>query len=198
MISVIMPCYNQARFMQDALDSIKAQTYKDFEIICVIDGAIDNSQEIADKEADVVVVQENKGVASALNAGLEKAKGEYICVLSQDDMLDPTYFERAIGHDITTSDIEYFGERKEFIKIPALWGKISENNQIHGSSVFKRFGKWNEKAEHYCDWELWIRLQKAGYKLHYIEEPLLKVRTHEGQISNKERPDLDEYIKSTA
>lgn len=198
MISVIMPCYNQGRFMRDAIDSIKAQTYRDYEIICVIDGAIDESLDIAKKEADITIdLGKNYGVARAMNVGFRHAKGEFICVLSQDDMLESTYFEQAMksGADIFTSDIQYFGDKNECVKIPAKWDEIKINNQIHGSSVFRKEKEWDEKAEHYCDWKMWASL--ADKTLHYEPKPLLLVRTHSGQISNNPRPDLDEYVRQS-
>jgi glycosyltransferase involved in cell wall biosynthesis len=197
-ISCIIPCYNQGQYMQDAISSIKVQTYRDYEIICVIDGAKDESKEIAMRDADIVVdLKKNYGVAKALNAGFRKAQGEFICVLSQDDMIEPTYFEQAIksGADIFTSDIQYFGDKNEYVRIPAKWDEIKKNNQIHGSSVFRKVCEWDEKAEHYCDWKMWVTL--ADKKLHYEPKPLLLVRIHEGQISNNPRPDLDEYIRQS-
>lgn len=98
MISVIVPIYNAEKYLYDCLVSILNQTYKDFEVICVNDGSLDNSasicQEFVDKDARFILInQENGGVSSARNRALKDAKGDYICFVDSDDMIECHYLE---------------------------------------------------------------------------------------------------------
>lgn len=82
-ISVIVPCYNQEKYIAECLDSVLAQTFKDYEIIVVNDGSIDNSLEVIKRYADkydciTVIDQKNAGVVAARNTAIERAKGKYI------------------------------------------------------------------------------------------------------------------------
>jgi glycosyltransferase involved in cell wall biosynthesis len=91
-VSVVVPCYNQARFLGEAIESVLSQGYTDFEIIVVDDGSKDGTQEVASgyaKENSRVrlVSQENRGLAAARNRGLAEARGEYVVFLDSDDRL---------------------------------------------------------------------------------------------------------------
>jgi glycosyltransferase involved in cell wall biosynthesis len=91
-VSVVVPCYNQARFLGEALESVLSQGYTDFEIIVVDDGSKDGTQEVAAgyaKENSRVrlISQENRGLAAARNRGLAEARGKYVVFLDSDDRL---------------------------------------------------------------------------------------------------------------
>lgn len=96
MISVIVPVYNVEEYLPACLESIKRQTFKDYEVILVDDGSPDNSGRICDEYVDKninwrVIHQENGGLSSARNSGLNVAKGEYICFVDSDDTVDDNY-----------------------------------------------------------------------------------------------------------
>lgn len=98
MISVIIPIYNAEAYLHDCLESVQKQTYKDFEVICVNDGSQDNSadtcQRFVDKDKRFRLInQENGGVSSARNRALKEAKGEYVCFVDFDDVIDKFYLE---------------------------------------------------------------------------------------------------------
>ena len=98
LVSVIVPVYNVEKYLKRCLDSIIEQTYKNIEIILVDDGSTDRSGEICDEykkrdERIVLVRQKNKGVASARNSGLKKAKGELICFIDPDDFVKKEYVD---------------------------------------------------------------------------------------------------------
>ncbi len=96
MISVIIPCYNQAHFLYEAIESVLAQTHHDFEIIVVDDGSTDSTAEVAAGHPDVRYVrQPNRGVATARNTGLRESEGEYLVFLDADDHLLPAALEMA-------------------------------------------------------------------------------------------------------
>lgn len=121
MISVIVPVYNSAAYLENCIDSILCQTYGDLEIICVNDGSTDDSlkllQELALRDSRVrVLSQDNMGVASARNAGLEIARGEYIAFVDSDDELQPDMYELLVGlAGEHSSDITHCGYRKIYL-----------------------------------------------------------------------------------
>lgn len=98
LISVIMPVYNTAKYLEKTLNALKCQTYENIEFIIIDDGSTDNSAEICDKFADSdnrfkVIHQENKGVCAARNRAISEAKGEYIGFCDSDDLPDNDLYE---------------------------------------------------------------------------------------------------------
>ena len=98
-ISVIVPIYNSAAYLPDLVQSIQAQTMRDFEVIFINDGSTDGTAlfldnlETTDAFPTTVIHQQNSGVSAARNRGLEAAQGEYICFVDADDLLSPNYLE---------------------------------------------------------------------------------------------------------
>lgn len=102
MISIIVPIYNAERYLNDCLDSILRQTYTDYEVICVNDGSTDQSASICQKYVDMdsrfyLYTQENGGVSSARNRALKEAKGDYICFVDSDDMIETHFLENLLS-----------------------------------------------------------------------------------------------------
>lgn len=118
MISVIVPIYNNAPYLEQCLTSILFQTYSDLEIICVNDGSTDESLKIlhtiAQKEPRITVLsQENAGVSAARNAGLDVAKGEYIAFVDSDDELEPDMYKMLLNLAVEhQADIAHCGYKK--------------------------------------------------------------------------------------
>lgn len=99
--SVIIPLYNKAPYVRKALESVCAQTYRDYELIVINDGSTDNSAFVADEYLKTtdgidyqIINQLNAGVSAARNAGVAQAQGEYLAFLDADDWWGPTYLER--------------------------------------------------------------------------------------------------------
>src|SRR5215212_9805350 len=91
LVSIIIPCYNQAYFLGEAIDSILAQGYPHFEIVVVDDGSTDNTAEVAARYLEVRCIrQDNRGQASARNTGLHQSRGSYLVFLDADDRLLPS------------------------------------------------------------------------------------------------------------
>jgi len=90
-VSVIIPCYNQARFLAEAIQSALDQDYPNKEVIVVNDGSPDNTREVAAAFGDriIYIEQPNNGAAGARNAGIRASKGEYIAFLDADDVCLP-------------------------------------------------------------------------------------------------------------
>ena len=153
-ISIILPVYNTAKYLCLCLDSLKKQTLKDIEIICINDGSTDNSLDILKsyQENDSrfkILTQNNQGQSSARNRGIQEAKGEYIGFVDSDDYIEQTMFEKLYHNalindsDITMCDINTF-EDKEPIKFQNdpymtldLFSKEFDNITFNYSSTSK-------------------------------------------------------------
>ncbi len=101
LISVVIPCYNVAKYIKGCLDSVLAQTFKSFEVICVIDGSPDNTAELIseyDDERIRVIIQDNRGLAGARNTGINASRGIYVALLDADDLWLPTKLEEHFKH----------------------------------------------------------------------------------------------------
>ena len=100
LISIVIPVYNAEKYLRACLDSVLAQTYKNWEAICVNDGSSDNSakilEEYAAKDARFHIInQQNSGVSTARNTGLRQTTGKYIYFMDADDIVSPYLFELA-------------------------------------------------------------------------------------------------------
>ncbi|WP_455538718.1 glycosyltransferase family 2 protein [Terrisporobacter sp.] len=110
-ISIIIPVYNTAMYLEQCLNSIHKQTFKDYEVICVDDGSSDNSYEILEKYKTIiknykVIYQENQGVSITRNTGLKHVNGDYIVFIDSDDYVEENFLERLYNEaSKTKSDI---------------------------------------------------------------------------------------------
>jgi glycosyltransferase involved in cell wall biosynthesis len=109
LVSVIIPCYNQAQYLDETLQSVLNQTYKNWECLIINDGSLDYTEEIAKKWAEkdarfVYLKKDNGGLSSARNLGLKNAKGNYIQFLDSDDYISSTKFELSLKAFATSVD----------------------------------------------------------------------------------------------
>lgn len=146
MVSVIIPFYNRAKFLEDALNSVLAQTYTDWECIIVDDGSTDNSKEIAIKFSQrdsrfKYIYQTNKGASAARNAGLNEIRGDWVQFLDSDDIIEPEKLKKQIltasklpVHEniIMYSGYKYGKEDNIYEELPGLenYSFISDNKFI--------------------------------------------------------------------
>lgn len=142
-ISIIVPVYKVEPYIHKCVDSILAQTFKDFELILVDDGSPDNCGQICDEYAQKdsrvkVIHKENGGVSSARNVGIDTALGEYITFIDPDDIIEQNMyqvlFEHAIKYsaDIVVCPIRSFNEVEGTISISTVWleGNILDKKNI--------------------------------------------------------------------
>ena len=113
MISIIVPVYNSEKYLDECLRSIQKQSYSNFEVICVNDGSPDNSADICQRFVDKdkrfrLINQENGGVSSARNRALKEAKGEYVCFVDSDDVIDLLKIWTLVSKDTNSNPFAQF------------------------------------------------------------------------------------------
>jgi len=128
LVSVIIDNYNYGHFLEQAIDSVLEQTYKNFELIVVDDGSIDNSREVIESYGDrlIAIFQANAGQGEALNTGIERAKGEIICFLDADD-----YFHK----DKLAKVVASFIDHPDWVQIGHCWISVDAEGVPIGSST---------------------------------------------------------------
>lgn len=207
-ISVVIPTYNHDRYIGACIESVLGQTYRDFEVIVVDDGSTDGTARVVSEYGDQVryLHKENGGTSSALNAGIEAARGEYLAWLSSDDRYAPTKLAKQIAQLETHPQLRISHTAfhhtdkngvilKTSILTPQEAASISvatllKGNPVNGSSILfhrscvERVGTFDESLQGTEDWEMWIRL--AGcYQFGYVPEPLLFYRWHDANFTHK-------------
>jgi len=199
-VSVVIPCYNQAQYLDESLASIFNQTYTNWECIIVNDGSPDNTEEIArkweTKDARFIYVsKENGGVSSARNVGIEKANSDYILTLDADDKFEASFMEKALRVVLDNPEIGivsswgmFFSADKKHQVFKSTAKSITDflfhNGVNMGSSLYRKecwekAGKYDGDVRNgYEDWEFYLRVSALGWKVHVIEEVLFFYRQH--------------------
>ncbi|MDT8861092.1 glycosyltransferase [Alkalihalobacillus sp. MEB130] len=148
-ISIIVPIYNVEKYLKQCLDSILAQTFKDFELILVNDGSPDNCGEICEEYAKndyrvIVIHKENNGVASARNSGIEIAKGEYVGFVDPDDDIEPNMYEVLYEQaslffaDMVVCPIKTINLKTKETKVSTVWETVDrpiDKNNIKANII---------------------------------------------------------------
>ncbi|MGH9799036.1 MAG: glycosyltransferase family A protein, partial [Blastocatellia bacterium] len=125
-VSIIIPAYNLAPYIAETLDSVFAQTCRDFEIIVINDGSTDDTEErIAPYRNRIVYIrQENRGVMAARNVGLQAARGRYIALLDGDDLWLPNFLEVLVGMLEADPDLSVAYPNARYFGWPKHDGKL--------------------------------------------------------------------------
>lgn len=197
LVSIIIPCYNQARFLEESVGSALAQTWLNIEVIVVDDGSTDpESVAILDAFAMPgvrLIRQENKGRSGVRNAAIRAARGTYILPLDADDILEPEYAAEAValmqndpGLGIVTCGVRYFGFTEGVWELPPCGVEnMLFENCIHISSLFLR-EDWEKTGGFdegigtiYEDYDFWLSILELGKRAVRIEKPLLRYRKHD-------------------
>ncbi|MEG3864454.1 glycosyltransferase [Microcoleus sp. Z1_B2] len=207
LISVIIPCYNQAHFLSQAVTSVINQTYKNWEIIIVNDGSLDTTSTAAKKLIATnpqhqirLIEQANQGISRARNTGISAASGEYIMPLDADDILDPNalicLLEICLKSKvpcIAFGSYQLFGNEKRTVPSYDLYSpeNIKQSNMIHPSSLYHK-SVWNlvngykaEMKEGYEDWEFWVNCHKHSIPFFGTREIVLNYRQVHGSRNEK-------------
>lgn len=200
LVSIIVPCYNQAQYLDESLNSVLNQTFTDWECIIINDGSTDITEEVSLKwevkdSRFTYIYQENGGVSSARNLGIGKAKAAFILTLDADDKYEVTFLEKAMTVLVHQPEIgivgswgRYFTDEKQLQVLKSTAESVNEflfcNGANNGSSLFRKacweqVNGYDENPENgFEDWEFYLRVCALGWNVHIIEEVLFFYRQH--------------------
>ena len=207
-ISVVIPCYNQGRYLDDAIDSVLLQSFADLEMIVVDDGSTDPETcsilSRLDREKTRLVRRENGGLAAARNSGVRVADGGYILPLDCDDRIAPDYLRQA--HGVLKSDpscgivyckAEKFGAEQGDWSLPTFSRRrMALGNLIFCSALYRRCdwlqtGGYDEKLRQgWEDWDFWLALLELGRTVHCLPYTGFYYRKHELSMARAMSPEL--------
>lgn len=208
LVSIVVPCYNQAHFLNEALQSVLSQTYKNWECIIVNDGSPDDTDMIAQQwcESDnrfKYLEKINGGLSSARNAGVKKCSGKYIVALDADDILRSDFLEKmipALDKDeslgIVSCYTKFFtGEIENTIGELRPKGNnykyLLYVNQLVATSVYRKkcwekVGGYDENLMNgFEDWEFWISITKSGWNYYVLKDFLFLYRKSKNSMLTK-------------
>ena len=199
-VSVVVTCFNLGVYLDEALASVRAQTFKDYEVCLVDDGSTDERtrQALRTVGSDVaVVVSTNQGLPAARNLGVSRTSGEFICAVDADDVLAPTLLERSVSWldanpslAFVSHWLEAFGDQRWFWKPERCdFPKLLDANTVNGAALVRRsaveaVGGWDETMRDGLeDWNFWITLVERGYRGDIIPEILFRYRQRPDSMS---------------
>jgi glycosyltransferase involved in cell wall biosynthesis len=209
-VSVIVPAYNVTEFIRDALDSLRAQTFRDFETIVVNDGCPDtvNLERTLEPYRDEIVYlrKENGGLASARNAAIRAARAPLIALLDPDDIWEPEYLEVQTGVLKSRPEVDVVYPNAIFFGVGPWNGKtVMDIFPSHGEVTFQslvslqcrvfvgvtarrevliRAGLFDSGLRSAEDLDMWLRLAKMGVRLVYHNRPLVRYRSRPTSLGN--------------
>ncbi len=211
LLSIIVPAYNVSSYIGEALNSVFIQDFKDYEVIVVDDGSTDTPQleKVLEPYRDRInyIRQDNRGIAAARNTALRAARGELIALLDSDDVwlegkLTPQIeFMKSSGYDMVYADALLFGdapwpEGTTFMDRSPSNGEVTLHGLLDNqctpvvSSVIMRkdiveqVGNFDEEDRNLTeDYDLWLRMARAGARIGYQKKVVAKYRYRSDSIS---------------
>jgi hypothetical protein len=214
LVSVIIPAYGTAAYISQALDSVFAQSFTNFEVIVINDGSPDSillEKAIAPYRSRIsYLVQENRGPSAARNVGIKKARGEYLAILDSDDYWHPDYLASQLeilssdpGIDVVFSDAlrvtaDGKNERRFSEECPVR-GELSfarllgSETHVYGGVTARReallrAGLYDESLRSGEDFDLWLRMLKTGQRIEYNPRVLAYYRVRAGSATSRAVP----------
>ncbi len=224
-VSILLPCYNAGKYLDQCLESIHQQSYKDFELIIVDDGSTDQTSEILSNWAGkddrfFISTIEHRGVIDASNLGLDKSSGEYIARMDADDTMHPDRLKKQVALldtnpniDICSCLVAPLGEIREGFRLYMEWlnslitdedirreifveSPIANPTAMIRSHVIKKFGGYQDRGWPE-DYDLYLRLYLAGHKFAKVPEVLLYWRDHPERLTRADsRYSLENFIRA--
>ena len=207
LVSILMPVYNTAPYLKEAMDSMLSQTFKDFELIVLNDCSPDNADEILDMYNDPRIVrykgERNMGLSNVLNAGMDMAKGKYIARMDSDDISLPNrlevqvkYMEEHPDIDLCSCGMKMFGAKDdvwirdadpEKVKVTALFfSPILHASSIWKKESFDKYGlRFRQEMVPAEDYDMWCRALSKGLKLVNLPNVLYRYRIHPSQATTQ-------------
>ncbi len=206
-VSVVMPVFNGEQFVEEAVRSILAQTYTDFDFIIIDDGSTDRTLDILSRIRDsrirLVTHRQNQGLIDSLNEGFALSTGKYLARMDCDDVAHPSrllkqvqFLDRNTSVGVVGSSARIIGAKTgsihpprghELIKISCLF----DSPMVHPSVILRKDvlsdPVYDKSYTHAEDYELWARLLLNGVRLHNLSDELLDYRVHNAQVSTQHR-----------
>ena len=221
LVTIAIPCYNHAVFVQDSIRSVINQTYKNIELIIIDDGSTDQS---VNKIKEMLIECEqrftrfefrdrpNKGLCNTLNEALEWAQGDYFCVIASDDQMLPektslqisSFKSDTVGvfggvniinnkNQILSSRVREYSETG-FEDILLNKHDLPASSQMFKTDILRQVGGYNPNVK-VEDWDLLLRMSKLNKKMVYIPQLLINYRKHDSNISSENTFMYTEMIK---
>lgn len=204
-VSVVIPAYNAAPYVVGALDSVLAQTFRDFEVLVVDDGSTDGTAELVVAYGNDVrcIRQSNSGVAAARNRGIEASRGRYVAFLDADDMWLRDKLARQLtalrerpsaracytafafsDENLVPSWVQRSRRRASLVDDLLLLGNVvgTPSTVICERDLVLEVGGFDPALSLGADWDLWLRLALRT-EFAYIDEPLVRYRIHGANMS---------------
>jgi glycosyltransferase involved in cell wall biosynthesis len=207
-VSVVIPAYNIAEFIEETFESVFAQKFRDFEIIVVNDGSPDSAEferAINRFLTEIVYIKQHSlGAGAARNTAIRHARGEIIAFLDGDDIWLPDFLSSQIaflgkGYDMVYCDAIQFGLRSAlrttFMELAPSTGDVTVSSLLDYScnvitsgtiaykTALERAGLFEHERTRAHDFHLWVRMVKTGSRIGYQRKPLLKYRVHLASLS---------------
>ena len=196
-VSIIIPTYQRAHFVVNAIRNAQAQTYQDIEIIVVNDGSTDETATVLAEFSEQIVLihhQENRGLSAALNTGIRASTGQYIAYLDDDDLWLPEKLEKQVRYleehpniGLLYSDGFYFSEKAGLFpttcfrnfhpfvaQVPStllLVNYVPGHTVIVRRACFDEVGLYDESLRAAEDYDMWLRIFEK-YDVAFLQEPL--------------------------
>ncbi len=205
-VSVIIPAYNQARYLPLSVCSVLAQTWADWEIVLVNDGSTDDTAAVAAQFSDPrirYIYQNNQGLSAARNTGVQAAQGHYLAFLDSDDEWEPEFLATCIRTLEANPKLAGVYTRNIFIDqngqvLPNMGGEVVPTEQFRSRSleggyfppnavlvdadVVREMGLFDVQLTSEEDWDLWLRIS-TRYSMQAIAQPLARYRSYTGSMS---------------
>ena len=199
--SFVVTCHDLGAYLDEAVDSVLAQTVTDYEIVVVNDGSTDAATcsllRTYSRPRTRVVHSARRGLPGARNLGVAHSRGRYLCMVDADDILEPRYLERSLAALTQSPDIAFashwfraFGDETwDWTPTDCTLAMLLRENTVNGAAllrreVFESLGGFDESFTDGCeDWEFWIRLTAAGYRGTIIPEFLFRYRRRATSMS---------------
>lgn len=211
-VTIGIPCYRQARYLPEAIESVLGQSYKDIEIIVVNDGSDDQTSEIAKKYPQVKLLEQvNKGLASARNTVIMSMRGQYLLPLDADDILLEDCVKELVrvakntDADVIAPSFKTFGISNETVTLmasPTIPDFLTGNRIGYFSmikrSVLQEVGGYSPRMDKgFEDYHMWFNLLTRGKTIVTVPQVLALYRTKEESMwrdAEKHRPELMSQI----
>lgn len=209
-VSAVIPVYNSSEFVADAIESVYAQTVRPTEVIVVDDGSTDDTPQVLSqfegRPGFILIRRPNQGEASARNAGVERATGEYIAFLDHDDLWRPQKLERQLAqfdpawgmsftaYEHTTVPRSELVAYEKWDTDPLAVLRLLEgfpvlrtcSTWLFRSDALRRVGPFETVLPFGTDWLMGLRFATAGNKIGYLPEPLTMYRWHGTNLSRND------------